>query len=637
MCGIAALFAFKEGLPLSALHSMTACVAHRGPDDEGYVCFREGRMPAVLGGPATPKEVWAAPFRYCPQQAIEEEEGTYEVLLGHRRLSILELSASGHQPMSSVCGRFWVTYNGEIFNCAEIRRKLEQLGRSFSSKSDTEVLIQAYMEWGETCLNQFNGMFAFALYDRDRRSVFIARDRFGVKPLYYWQSPLGFLAIASEIKQFTLLPGWQRQVHPQRVYDFLTAGIKDHTADTLFAHVKQLRGGEKMTLTPTSLTISRWYTLPEETFSGTEEEASARFFTLFEDAVGLRLHSDVPIGFCLSGGLDSSSIVCMAKSLLPASQRSQSFSACFQDARYDERKFIEIVNAHCGLEGHPFYLSSEELFEKLPTLIWHQDEPFISTSIYAQWKVFQLAKEKGIKVVLDGQGADEQLAGYPCFFYNQLFELWQARKWVQLGREWGRIWKNYPGLLPHPLHLAFRSLRRALFSAPGPAWLHSDKLGALPHSFFSNAARQTIQARSHCQLTCSNLPMLLHFEDRDSMAHSVESRTPFLDYRLVEFVYTLPSAYKLGEGVTKRVLRKGMNALLPAPIAQRRDKLGFSPPEATWMKEEKEYLSHLSRAIERSGGILDRSLMQRAEKQYDPLFWRIVTLGSWLERFDLAL
>jgi asparagine synthase (glutamine-hydrolysing) len=669
MCGIVALYSRRGPLAAETLRAVQAAVRHRGPDDEGIVCFRGADLaPAVLGGADTPRTVHAAGLSYTPLSGDAEAAGA-SLALAHRRLSIIDLSPTGHQPMCDAERRCWITYNGEIYNYVELREGLRDLGHAFSTPSDTEVMLAAYRQWGRECLHRFNGMFAFVLIDRARRRLFAARDRFGVKPLYYWVSPEGLIAFASEIKQLTVLPGWRARVNGQRVYDFLNWGVSDHTDETLFDGVFQLRGGEALELDISGrphraepggrLPVHRWYELAGRPFSGTLAEAGQEFRRLLTDSVRLRLRADVPVGSCLSGGLDSSSIVCVMNGLLrerDAQALQKTFSACAAVKRFDEREFIDEVVEHTATDARYVYPRLEELFGMLDRITWHQDEPFGSTSIYAQWHVFKLAAESGIKVMLDGQGADEQLAGYHGFFGARYGGLLRGLRWLTLLREIraARALHGYPashglkhavnGLLPERLRQPLRRLAgRPSNSAP---WLDMAVLRADPGDplrAVDAAASSSVAAMSRAQLTATSLPMLLHWEDRDSMAHSIEARVPFLDYRLVEFVLGLPEEHKIAGGVTKRVLREGMRGVLPEKIRARADKLGFVTPEEVWVKEEgtARFRHALEAGVEASGGILKPEALKvldgmvEGRQPFSFLVWRLISFGAWMRVFSV--
>jgi len=572
--------------------------------------------------------------------------------------------------MASDDSRLWITYNGEIYNYVELRDELRTQGHSFASQSDTEVILAAYRQWGKACLARFNGMFAFVLVDRAMRTLFAARDRFGVKPLYYWMSPQGLVAFGSEIKQFTVLPGWQPRLNGQRAYDFLNWGLLDHTDETLFDGVFQLRGGEAMDLeiggnssgavVPGGrLPVNRWYELPQHRFKGTLAEAGQEFKRLLTDSVRLRLRADVPVGSCLSGGLDSSSIVCVMNGLLrekDAHTMQRTFSACSTVKQFDEREFIHEVIRQTAADAHYVYPGLDDLFGTLDRITWHQDEPFGSTSIFAQWLVFRLARENGVKVMLDGQGADEQLAGYHNYFAPRFGSLLRGMRWLTLWQEiratnnlhgytllWG-LKQSLNNVLPE----ALRQPLRRLAGKPGDVapWLDMHRLGAVPRDPFleaETAKAVSVRAMSHSQIRATALPMLLHWEDRDSMAHSIEARVPFLDYRLVEFVLGLPDDYKIAGGVTKRVLREGMLGVLPEKVRTRRDKLGFVTPEEVWLREEGAALFRraLRKGVETSGGILKPDVIVLLENMvagrlpFNFLIWRLISFGAWMRVFSV--
>ncbi|MFL5538992.1 MAG: asparagine synthase (glutamine-hydrolyzing) [Longimicrobiaceae bacterium] len=671
MCGIAAILGTVPGGLLEPIRAMGACVRHRGPDDEGYALLAAGREPVLLGGPDTPSSSYAAGLPYSPRPDAEAEiAADATVALGHRRLSIVDVSPAGHCPLS-YRGRYWITYNGEVYNYLELRAELEGLGHRFLSHTDTEVVLAAYDQWGPAALSRMNGMWAFAIADRERRTLFVARDRWGIKPLYCWAAPGGFVAFASEIKQFTVLPGWSARMNGQRAYDFLNWRITDHTAETLFAGVHQLRGGESVELpwpapgAPASSAAgappaaTRWYHLRPAPFSGSFDDAAARFRELLTDSVRLRLRADVPVGSCLSGGLDSSSIVCAMDRLLRdggGQAVQKTFSAYSDDPRFDEREYVEEVVRHTAVEPHHVTPRMDGAFDSLPCVAWHQDEPFSSTSIYAQWNVFRIARENGVIVMLDGQGADEQLAGYPAFFAPRMAELARAGRLPTLWSEVGalkRLHGHSPAssaaqllnlLLPAPAARLGRRFAARTHEAPG--WLDLDLLGAEPVDPFAEkgARARSVEALSVAQLTATNLQMLLHWEDRDSMAHSVESRIPFLDYRLVEFVLGLPTAHKVSGGVTKRVLREGMRGVLPERVRGRMDKMGFVTAEEAWTKEgsPERFRRAAREAVEASAGVVRPAALEKVERiirgdePFEPFAWRLISFGAWARRFAVA-
>jgi asparagine synthase (glutamine-hydrolysing) len=626
MCGLSALFDPNGGELGPAIRAMNRAVRHRGPDDEGFEFFADG------------------PWRLA---------------LGHRRLSIVDLSAAGHQPMYSADRGLCIIYNGEVYNHIELRAELEKEGVRFATRSDTEVMLEAYRRWGERCLERFNGMFAFILVDWPRRRLFAARDRFGVKPLYYWSSPSGRLALASEIKQFAVLEGWRPALNRQRAYDFINWGLFDHTAETLFQGVRQLRGGEYVS-TPLDqlgkdIEPQRWYTLAPRPPQGDPVRA---WRELLEDSVRLRLRADVPVGSCLSGGLDSSSIVCVANRALRAAGAEgvqRTFSARSSDPRFDEGRFIDAVVRHTGVANAQVEPPAVRLFDELPELTWHQDEPFGSTSIYAQSHVFGLAAWNGVKVMLDGQGADEQLAGYPSFHAARFGRLARGLRLATLLSEMRAVGRRLPrqqvaayamsSLLPEALRQLLRRLGNRS-STVNPC-LDMARLGAQPADpFLAHGANAgSVEALSVSQLLYTSLPMLLHWEDRDSMQHSIEARVPFLDYRLVELTLGLPEEEKLSEGVTKRVLREAMRGVLPEEVRARTDKIGFATAEEQWLRREHPdaFRKAMREAVEASQGVLRPAALELLEsviagaRPFSYLPWRMISFGAWMRRFEVQL
>ncbi|MFN8673741.1 MAG: asparagine synthase (glutamine-hydrolyzing) [Candidatus Sericytochromatia bacterium] len=670
MCGISGLFSLQDSEFLNLILPMNNTIIHRGPDDEGFIFFeKESLKPYIFGGKTTPKEIFESNEIYSPKSLLDKNyPENSAIALGHRRLSILDLSPKGHQPICSIDGKTWCVFNGEVYNYIEIRQELEEKGYKFNSNTDTEVILSAYKEWGKDCLHKFNGMWAFIIVDIEKKKVFIARDRYGVKPLYYWFSPKGFFAIASEIKQFTVLDGWEAKLNPQRTYDFLEYGLLEHTNETMFKDVFQLRRSEalefnisdlKEIIEKKELPIYRWYDLKPKEFNGNINMAAKEFEKLFVDSVKLRLRADVPVGSCLSGGLDSSSIVCVANKLLAekdATNLQKTFSACSHEKKYDEKEYIdEVVNTR-KIDAHYIYPELNILFENLDELTWVQDEPFGSTSIYAQWSVFKLAAENKVKVMLDGQGSDEQLAGYHIFFQPYLTGLLKENKYINLYKEVKARKNNYGFSEIKSIRSIVanfvsdnivQNIRKKIgVSETTTNWLNIEKLGAKKINPFklSNINNSNIKELSYSQLLDSNLQMLLHWEDRDSMLHSIESRLPFLDYRLVEFVLGLPDDFKIRNGITKYILREGLRNYLPIKIRKRLSKLGFETPEEVWIKQNEDTFRNLiNKSIELSNGILNESVKQEFEDivsgktRFSFFIWRIISFGKWIEKFNIKI
>ena len=449
------------------------------------------------------------------------------VTLGHRRLSILDLSPAGHGPMASPDGAQWITYNGEVYNYLELARELRTRGHRFDSSCDTEVLLHAYGEWGPDALPRLNGMFAFAIWDRRRRELFCARDRFGIKPFYYTVAG-GRFRFASEIKALLIDPEVARRPNHDRIVDFLAFELADHTAETMFEGIYQLPPGCFFTVSPkTGLgSVRRWYEAAPADLGGARFDEAVRE-RLFE-SVALRLRSDVPVGTCLSGGLDSSSVVTIASRLRAdeGAPPPDSFTARCEDPRLDEMPHVRSVVAATGSRNHTVLPTAADVTDHLDTVLWHMDEPFHASSVVAQWKVMQLARAAGVTVLLDGQGGDEVFAGYrymcPGFFYSLARQgrLLSARREI-LAR--ARL-HSVPASRTL-VELAKLSAPRRLRGRTVPDWLDPDI--AVPRRPFP---ARPIHGQQLYGLTTWPLPFYLHHEDRNSMSFGLEARVPFLDF-----------------------------------------------------------------------------------------------------------
>jgi asparagine synthase (glutamine-hydrolysing) len=650
MCGITGIYTFKEPLDPNCIKRMTESLRHRGPDDEGFLAVdsTSGKVISLTGIDSK---------TYGPR--IEDFNGSTNLFLGHRRLSIIDLSPVGHQPMSNEVGSLWIVHNGEIYNYLEIRKELVSLGHRFKSHTDTEVILHAYEEWGIECLRRFNGMWAFAIWDLKKKTLFCSRDRAGVKPFYYIYDSKQF-CFTSEIKALLQIGTFSIEPNEQIIADYLFSGLIDHTQETFFKNIYQLRPGEFLLCDGNKLTIqSYWDIEPKEDSLSQHNGYADRFYELLEDSIRLRLRTDVPIGTCLSGGLDSSSIVCLANMLMSDGQninsklvgeKQKTFSSCFEEPAYDERKFIEEVISRTGAEKNYVFPDEKDFLNDLYQLIRYQDEPFGSTSMYAQWKVMRLAKERGVTVLLDGQGGDELLAGYLPSFYH-LFR--QARKDFDIGllmREGKGFLKHHQNLMGRLFHKTIAAMfpkrLRAFF--PG---LDRNGDGGAEEGFRKNYYRSISWPRKfehelnnylYHAFRFTVLPGLLHYEDRNSMAFSLEARLPFLDYRLVEFSFSLPARLKMDGGVTKVVLREAMKGTLPERVRNRMDKIGFTTPEETWFRTGlREWIGKIisSKSFAERGYFnvpkVKQIFLEYCEgKRNDHfLIWRWVNLELWLRTF----
>jgi asparagine synthase (glutamine-hydrolysing) len=515
------------------------------------------------------------------------------VALAFRRLAIIDLSDAGMQPFASDNGALRLLYNGEVYNYRELRRELEARGHRFRSATDTEVILRAYEEWGERCVERFNGMWAIALWDSRRRRLFCSRDRFGVKPFYYQWDGARF-AFASELKAFRaagpLAP------HLPAVRDYLEQGYVDHRHETFFAGIRKLPPAHLLVVDDDGLHIERYWALEPRDEPGGDAADEVR--ELFLDAVRLRLRSDVAVGTCLSGGIDSSAIVCAVDHLLhteaenarPVGDRQRTFTAYFEERGFDERPYARAVVERTRSQPHWVTFDSSELVDVLPAIVRAQDEPFGSTSIVAQWFVMRAAKHAGLTVMLDGQGADETLAGYHGYFGPFFADLLRGGRLRELGAEL-RAYRTVHGagvgttavalarpFLPERVRWAARGRVKG-----GSALVHPD-LPATAADAANGSHGGYLRRQMHLILTQRGLPELLHYEDRNSMAHSLEARVPFLDVRLVELLFSLGASDLIERGRTKAVLRRALGDLLPPLVRDRVDKLGFVTPETAWLR-----------------------------------------------------
>jgi asparagine synthase (glutamine-hydrolysing) len=561
--------------------------------------------------------------------------------------------------------RYWIVFNGEIYNYIELRQELRALGYAFRTETDTEVILAAYDAWGTECLRRFNGMWAFALLDTSAQTLFLARDRFGVKPLYV-QVRHDRLAFASELKAFRPITARSPRANESRLLDFLVWNVSDHSSETLFAGCEQLSGGhcavvELAAMGSESFRIryspKRWYAV-DGAQAGTSNDQADALREALDDSVRLRLRADVAVGSCLSGGLDSSSIVCLASRQLRrngATRALETFTASSLDAAFDETRYAKLVADRAGT--HPHFVTPDpgQLFENLDSLIWHQDEPFLSTSIFAQWLVFRAAKERGAIVMLDGQGADEILGGYPGYFGAHLAGLFTTGKpaawWRQSKSIHQQTGLGYRRLVGYTLAYAFPGSARLLgrldrrdFS--DTRWVQARHRGVFQRDALAERGgrARSIREMSIAQLTATHLPMLLHWEDRNSMAFSIEARVPFLDYRVVELCLGFSEAAKVGAGISKSILRRSMRGIVPDEVLDRRDKMGFVTAEPLWATRDRVdgFRSELASAREQLPSIFTDSIstsfddVVAGRRPFDGRYWRAIALGRWARVFDVA-
>ena len=570
MCGIAGILSLgnpSEGLDLERLRRMSAALAHRGPDDEG---------------------LWV-------EEGLQPRCG-----LAARRLAITDPGPASAQPFTYL-DRYVVVHNGEIYNHADLRVLMELEGLPFRTGSDTEVVAAAYHHYGPVCVERFDGMFAFAVWDRERQTLFCARDRFGEKPFFHHHDHAsGNLLFASEMKALWAA-GAPKKVRPASMLHFLTLGITSHALLpelTFYEEVFQIPPAHTLTLSadhPTPV-LERYWDLDKETLRDIgDEEALSLFRSLLQESVLKRIPQESPWGIMLSGGMDSSSIAALCGLGSNTDKRVDSFSASFPGFGKDETDIIRSVTGKTGFNPKTTPPDAEGMLENIRAVAFHQEEPFGSAGVYAQWEVHRLARLDGVKVVLDGQGADEVMGGYTRYVHWHLQE--SLRKGVDVREEaqaligngfleeWG--WKNrlaarWPGMAAAWLQRKARRIHEGnrdidpgfLDRHSGADFIHKPFVRSLNDILYFDACMGALQT-------------LLRYADRNAMSHGIEARMPFLSHRLVEFLFSLPSQLKIRDGWTKWILRQSLADVLPEDVTARKGKTGFEPPQADWMRHEK--------------------------------------------------
>jgi asparagine synthase (glutamine-hydrolysing) len=661
MCGIAGQLRLDPNArPVTAgeLVALGDRMPWRGPDDEGFLLERLDGTRLLFGGPATPLDAYEAPLPYAPARARPLPDAPGDVGFAFRRLSILDLSPAGHQPMCDPTGRFWIVFNGEIYNYIELRQELAGRGHAFRTGSDTEVLLAAYAEWGTDMLPRLNGMWGIGLWDAREKTLVLARDRFGVKPVYYAVRD-GRLTFASELKPIVL--AGPRAPRDAAIYDLLARDWVDHTPETFFQGVFQLPAGHVLVAraggpgAPGTVEVRRWWSLdPARREVLSPAAAAARFRELFEDAVRLRLRADVPVGICLSGGLDSTSILTTAAELLPHPMRA--FSVAYDEgAAYDERRWIDAAVARAGATPALVVPDGRDLWATFDDIVWHQEEPAAGSGIYSTWHVMKLAGRgpggHGMKVLLDGQGGDELLGGYHRYYFpylrdrlarGELGVFAGAFAGVAFGQRLG-VAQTLAKVLVPLLPPAFFDWGRRTFGQ-GKDRVLGEALRPLhaaeprpPWRFESRLSNQLAW-----DMTVRFLPSLLRYEDRNSMAWSIETRLPFLDYRLAEFVFSLEEERRIRGTTTKVLLREALADRIPPPILARRDKMGYETPTDVWFRtrEAARVRDLLLAPDAASRPWLDRAAVARELDDYlagrraiGLQVWRWLHLELWLRRF----
>ena len=591
--------------------------------------------------------------------------------LGHRRLKIIDPSDAANQPMRSRDQRYLILYNGMIFNFIELRAKLTSLGHVFETNSDTEVLLNSWAEWGINSLHKFQGMFAGVIIDLEKKRAIAFRDPFGIKPLYWVKHEDGF-AIASEIKQFFQIPGFLSEGNPKAIHDFLIAGVSDYGSETFFSRVNRLPAGHyidvQIATESTSVKAKRWYKPPTKIIKEPFKRHIGLFKNKLANSIDTHLRSDAPIGFYLSGGLDSSTIITLAaKSTVTNNSELHTYTATVEHPKLNEKRWAKIVANSVAADANWVTPKIENFDKEYRKLTWHMDEPIASASPFAQWFVNKAVKKSSIHVMLDGQGADEVLAGYHSIYLNYYIEL--LRQFNVIGvigllikrRVFSKqndisVLKSAVALYlrQSPFSPMIRTYWRRKTRAKNPwPWLNrsflrsqasSEELGGVdimghPH------ARDVID---QCRFLTfdGSLPKLLRYQDRSSMAHSIEARLPFLDIEVAEYALSLPRALRIKGTNTKYILRQAMRTELPEEIRNRKDKIGFAMPLPLQISDDlkaavrqycKTAVTRFPQIFEADNTIdlVERVLSGTATHADENTVWRITSLGCWSEVFDI--
>jgi asparagine synthase (glutamine-hydrolysing) len=606
MCGIAGIISSKSN-KLQDVQQMISCLSHRGPDG---------------------------------QASWQNHSGI--IALGHARLSVIDLSEAANQPMHYL-NRYTIIHNGEIYNYKELRQQLASKGYRFTSHSDTEVILAAYDNWKADCLDYFDGMFAFAIWDEAEQELFAARDRFGEKPFYYTHTQEGF-QFASEIRSFNKT-GTDKTYNGNLLLQYIANGFVQDAMDagaTFYKHIKKLpaRHYLRFSAATNELNIVPYFDIDKSTNSISATDAIQEFKSLFFSSVERRLRSDVAIGTSLSGGLDSSSVIAAIHHLKQTGTVQKAFTASFPGFEKDETQLASIVANQFGLQHFTVTPTEKDLVADLEKFLAQHDEPVSSSSVYAQYKVYELAKQQGVKVVLDGQGADEILSGYTKYIHWYLQQLYSTRS-TALNKEIAAF---------HSTGFNIKNKLAAKFPSWAAVQLEKKALKKQRSHFFTNDFVEEHLSRSsiykpavrslndilYFDVFNGGLEELLRNADRNAMAHGIEVRLPFLSHELVQFAFSLPSSFKMHNGYTKYILREVMDDMLPKEITWRKDKIGFEPPQQQWMQNS--LLQHKIHEAKKKlvqekilqASVLNEPIQPTAAHEADNYDWRFLSAAQLL-------
>lgn len=659
MCGISGISSKDKKIESLWIRNMSDSLKHRGPDDEGYLAIDTHRRTTT---------------HLCGQDStiaglsIHHYQSYANLFLGHRRLSILDPSPAGHQPMSNKDQSLSIVFNGEIYNYIELRKELQNLGHVFQTDSDTEVLLAAYEQWDRNCLQHLDGMWAFVLYDRRKNLIFGSRDRFGVKPLYYYKDS-HYFAFASEIKAMLSLPFITKELVPETIFDFIILGAPNIEDSGFFKNIFELKPSHAFLYNFPDGTFNTWkyYSLySEEKWYSFNESKSKEYIRdireLILEGIRLRLRSDVPVGSALSGGIDSSAVVCSISRLIAQEKgidthtqgQQKVFTASFPNTQIDETQWAIKAAQHAQAQSFITTPQPDEFLQDIEDIAYTQDTPYGSPSVYAQYRVMKLAHENNVKVLLDGQGADELFTGYTMYYPVLFYQFLKHSDMKGFSREWNHlnnapIYKNQlrSDLIKQirRMFIPYSIIRKYRTTPKGPQQLikkefwesHKHRFDLIRDRDFSSMNTMLLEF-----FTRQKLGNLLKYEDRNSMRFSVEARAPFSDFlKLIEYVFRIPPVYKIHNGWSKYLLREAMKDIIPDEIRFRTDKKGFFIPDSLWLTQLKEPLkAYLTTGID---AFIDvpRLLNQWDNRiqnaNYDDIriIWNIISFAVWKKVFHL--
>ncbi|NKQ41716.1 MAG: asparagine synthase (glutamine-hydrolyzing) [Sulfurovum sp.] len=601
MCGISGIInKNQKQVNEDEIKSINDLITHRGPDDEGFYHERN--------------------FAF-----------------GHRRLSILDLSSDGHQPMHYLDERYTITYNGEVYNYLEIRDELKKDGYTFHSDTDTEVVLASYDKWGEECVNRFNGMWAFAIYDKEKDTIFCSRDRFGIKPFYYTEIDGRFI-FGSEIKQLLEFYS-QKFVNKNVLMDYLIIGYEDHTNETFFENIFKLEQSHNLTycLRSNTFKINKYYSIKKRNLNKNEKDSIDKYRKSLFSAIELRLRSDVKVGTCLSGGLDSSSIASVASKEYQnksASQFTAIHAKSFQQNN-DESKYAQEVSDYCDLDLSIIEPITDEFLENIDEVVYTQEEPFGDSSVFMQYFVMKKAREIGCIVMLDGQGGDETLLGYERYYPAYLKSLSFLERISGIFSSTKNSKLSLVQLLQYYVYFTNAKIRLSRLLKQN-SFVKTEYMSMINQKLLDQSARSFMDTfeLQKLEIFKTQMPHLLRYEDKNSMRNSVETRLPFIDYNVLETAINTHENLKIKDGWTKYILRKSVDNILPSSIVWRRNKLGFEAPTKSWMysiEGQIEKMIDNSKIINTVTDNIDFNKLNEIQK------WKLFNIAKWEQIYGVEI